>query len=420
MFGSAVLISTAARHGVAEHYAASSNPNEWIRAAILEPSNAENWYRLGRYRQLDFENSDLPLAISYYRRAVAINPHSARYWMDLAAAYESAGALSEAERAFRTAQLDYPISADVAWGFGNFLLRQNRIHEAFQQMHQAISVDPKLTELAVSRCWRSTQDVQQILSAVLPDNPDAYWGAIDFFVDARNPHAAAAVWKALATDRASFPLAKAFPLVEMLIATGDATDAVTAWRQALSAAGVATPAAGQQSLIWDGSFEHEVLNGGFGWHDAPVAGADFAWDQEFVHTGGRSLRIVFDGSTNLNFSGIWQFVAVDPSTHYRFSAFFRTQDLTTDSGIRFEMSDVSHPENLPGWKPEAPRYTPDVVGTQEWLPAALDFETGAETRLLRITLRRTPSGLLANRIRGTVWVDDVSLTPMRADAAAAK
>jgi hypothetical protein len=38
------------RHAVAEHWANSANPDQWLRAARWEPRNAENWYRLGRYR----------------------------------------------------------------------------------------------------------------------------------------------------------------------------------------------------------------------------------------------------------------------------------------------------------------------------------------------------------------------------------
>src|SRR6266481_3698937 len=91
VMASVVLGRAAVTNAVAEHWAASSNPEQWLRAAHLEPSNAENWYRLGRYRQLDFENTDLPMAISYYQRATSLNPASAEYWMDLAGAYETNG-----------------------------------------------------------------------------------------------------------------------------------------------------------------------------------------------------------------------------------------------------------------------------------------------------------------------------------------
>src|SRR5258706_16479263 len=63
-------------HALASHYGASANSDDWPRASTIEPANAENWYRLGRYRQLDFEKSDIPLAITFFPRAVELRSHS--------------------------------------------------------------------------------------------------------------------------------------------------------------------------------------------------------------------------------------------------------------------------------------------------------------------------------------------------------
>lgn len=410
------LVSAAARHTIAEHWAASPDPSQWQRAAELEPSNPENWYRLGRYRQLDVDNEDLRLAISYYERALALNPRSARYWADLATAYEKAGDLGQTERAFREAQQAYPISADVAFRFGNFLLRQGRIDEAFEQMHLAVSADPRLTPLVTKLCWRSAGDIQRILDVVLPKNPDVYWGALEFFVKSEEPDAAVAVWKRVVSTEPSFSLPNAFPFIDMLIKSGYADDAKTAWQQALSAGGTAPEPAGTASLIWDGSFERELLNGGLAWRFEPVAGAEMDLDEETFHSGRRSLRITFGGTTNVNFQNIWQYVVVEPNTRYRFSAYLRTQELTTDSGIRFEIDDASHPPYAPQFKPIPSQLTPNVVGTQPWSLDECQFSTGPETRLLRVFLRRAPSDKLGNKIRGTVWVDDVSLVSMAASA----
>ncbi|MGB6198482.1 MAG: hypothetical protein WBF35_02920, partial [Candidatus Acidiferrales bacterium] len=80
----AILCWEGGKHALAMYWANSDNPQDWQRAAKLEPSNAEHWYLLGRYRQLDFENEDLPLAISYYRRAIDLITESPYYWIDLA------------------------------------------------------------------------------------------------------------------------------------------------------------------------------------------------------------------------------------------------------------------------------------------------------------------------------------------------
>ena len=406
------LTVAAAKYAVADYWEQSSNPALWLRAAEIEPSNAGNWYRLGRYRQLDFENSDLPLAISYYERAVRIDPGASSVWLDLGSAYETAGDLARADQAYRKAQEDYPISSQVAWEYGNFLLRQNRTQQAFQQIRRAVSVSPALTPLAVSRCWRGTQDIDQILQFALPATPEAYWGAIEFFVRADLPVPATAVWKRLAADKTSFPISNAFPMLDLLVRSGDAEDARVVWQQALSSAAIAPEYSPAGSLIWNGGFEHDLLNGGLAWQYKTVAGATMSLDQETFHSGNRSLRVVFDGSANVDFSNLWQYVVVEPNTHYRFSVYMRADDLTTDSGIRFEVYDLKQAKMA--------ATTTNVVGTQAWTLAQADLTTGRETHLLQIALRRFQSTMLGNKIRGAGWVDDASLVPLPASSPDAK
>ena len=410
---SGLLAFAACRHALAEYQGASPDPSQWLRAAQSEPANPENWYRLGRYRQLDFENSDLPQAISYYERATAIDPRPARYWLDLAEAYEAAGNLPQAETAFRTAQQDYPISADVAWRLGNFLLRQGRDEEAFQQIHRAVSADPKLTPNALSICWRSTQNIDLILRTALPADPKVDWAAIRFFIDPHQPDAAVAVWKRLTMDAPSFPIAQVFPLVDMLIESKHADDAQAVWRQALPMAGVLQPAGPANSLVWDGGFEGPLLNGGLAWRYKPTEGVQVNLDEETVHAGRRSLQVAFDGSQNADFSDLWQYVVVQPNTRYRFGAYLRTEHLTSDSGIRFEITDTNRTSDLRV-------LTPGAKETQPWTLDEAAFTTGPNTHALHIALRRLPSTMLAGKISGTAWVDDVSLVPATAPGAGAQ
>jgi hypothetical protein len=159
------------------------------------------------------------------------------------------------------------------------------------------------------------------------------------------------------------------------------------------------------SLVWNGGFEQEPLNGGFDWRVNPAAGAEMALDEQIVHSGRRSLRVDFDGTANVDFQNVWQDVAVHPSTRYRFNAFLRTRDLTTDNGMRFEIRDISSPGN-------PAHSTSNLLGNQSWTEANIDFISGAETKVLQIVLRRTPSDKLGNKIRGTAWVDDVALLPL--------
>jgi len=394
----------AVRHGMAAHWARSGQLDQWLHAAAWEPDNPEHWYRLGRYYQIDFEHADLPRAISNYQRATAIAPGSAEYWLDLAEVKETVLQLADAEQALRRAQQAYPLSADVSWRFGNFLLRQNRQDEAFRKIHDALSVQPSLTALAISRCWQSTQDIERILNLALPVGAETYWGAIDFLVEAREPGAAMAVWKRLMAGDPIFPLQRTFRLQDMLIETAHGGDARSVWQQSLLAAGAQRDTQPGGSLLWNGGFEQDLLNGGLAWRFRPVAGAELSFDGRVAHSHSRSLRVVFDGTKNVDFQQPWQYVVVEPNTRYRVSAYFRTEGVTTSSAIRLEIE-----ERRSGYVTQA---TPNLVGTQPWAPSEAEFTTDADTQLVRVVLRRRPSQKLDNKISGTIWVDDVSLVPV--------
>jgi hypothetical protein len=191
----------------------------------------------------------------------------------------------------------------------------------------------------------------------------------------------------------------------MLIAADRPADAKLVWDEGLKVAGV-EPRTTADSLIWDGGFEAELLQGGFAWRYRPVDDVEVSFDPVITHSGGRSLRVAFPGTANTNFDNLWQYVAVEPNTTYRFGAYIRTDELTTDSGIRFYIDEVGNPDNQ--------QRTPNVIGTQPWAFDEVEWTTGPSTRLLRIVMRRRTSDKLANRVRGTVWVDDVALTPVAA------
>src|SRR5437660_7671761 len=105
LLASATLAFLGGKNALADFYGESSRADDWSRAARLEPGNADAWYRLARYRELDFEHADLPLAISLYRRALDVDPRSAFYWTDLANAYETAGDPANARSEEHTSEL---------------------------------------------------------------------------------------------------------------------------------------------------------------------------------------------------------------------------------------------------------------------------------------------------------------------------
>jgi hypothetical protein len=125
--------------------------------------------------------------------------------------------------------------------------------------------------------------------------------------------------------------------------------------------------------------------------------------QDFAE-GSRALRIKFSGTRNLDYGHVYQYVAVQPNTRYRFSGAIRVKGVTTDSGPRFQVFDAFDMGKLF-------QSTESMVGTSGWSSQQIEFKTKSDTHLLIVRVARVPSGKLDNQIGGTAWIDRVSLTP---------
>ena len=401
---SAALIFFSAKAYIAARWDASSNPELRLKAAKLEPGNAEYWRHAGLLRQWDVNPSDMREAVHYLQTAAKVDSRSSGIWMDLADTYATAGDASGAKEAYETAQASFPMSAEVAWRYGNFLLYQKDYSDAYPKIGKAISLDPSLTPSALSECWQSNPSVAPIVNGLLPDKSEYYISAIGFFLSQRLVDPAVAVWNRQQELGLSVGMDETVPLVDALIGEDRIGEAKQIWGNGLRAANWPVNDENNGSLVVNGGFEHEIANGGFDWQEVPLRSANFDSDNAFAHSGTRSLRIEFDGTENVDFGHLFQYVPVASRTRCHFSAFVRTEGLTTDRGISFEILDVQHPEQVQVT-------TSELRGTSGWTVLETDFVTGPDTQAVKISLRRVPSWKFDNKLSGTVWVDDVALTP---------
>ncbi|MGA8677166.1 MAG: hypothetical protein WA603_24185 [Candidatus Acidiferrales bacterium] len=401
------LCYQAARLWLADHRIHSSNLAVIERGAALEPGDAEAWDILGRHRQLDFANPDPVQAVTDYERAVHDDPLSANHWMNLAGAYEAIGDLNSAQHAFEQARAVYPISAEVAWNYGNFLLRRDQDAAAYAEIRHAVQSDPRLLRLAVSRVWRARHDVNVLLDQALPADVDPYIQALNFFASTRQPDAALSVWRRLITLGKPVPLQKTFPFFDELILDDRSADAKRVWTQALAAAGLPDDKSGNHSLVWNGSFSRDFYNGGLGWRWDSTWDVGFSFESAPPSYGIRTVRLDFAGGRNLGLAEPAQDVPVEPSRVYHFHAYMRTEAITTESGLRFSIIDPNH-----GGAVDA--QTENFTGSHPWTALDMDVTTGPETHFLLIRLLRVDSRLFDNKLRGSVWIADVSLIPEKA------
>ena len=185
----------ALRAYLASHLAAIPDSPNLQKAIRLEPSNAE--YRDLFGRNLALSGISLDEAIANYRIAVHLNPYVARYWLDLAGAYQIAGRIREQEESVEQAVEADPTTPHVAWEAANFFLVQGDREKALRYFRVVLANDPDTVDSALQLCWRATEDENQILAQALPPRPNLYLSFLRLLIYKQQTAAAKNVWNRL-------------------------------------------------------------------------------------------------------------------------------------------------------------------------------------------------------------------------------
>ncbi len=399
------------RNALAVHFAGLQTRQGYERATRLEPRDFQNWLLLGRYWQYNLEETDTARALQAYKVALSLNPRSADLWSDLGTAYETEGNVSAAREALLHAKSTYPLSTEISWRYANLLLRQRELDAAFIEMRRAVQEEPKRGAEALSRALGAEPNIDLVIDRVLPPMSEAYTGAIFDQVSEGHTVNAVRIWDRLeALHPKELPLETyTYYLVGALLREKQIAEAQRVWKQAAEFAGFGNLPGPADSLLWDGGFESGIFGNGFAWAlPGGAQGVQFSLDTREKHSGNRSLRLLFNGRYNVGLSGPCAEVPVRPSTAYRFSAWVRTQSITTEQGIRFQLRQIATQDN-------STVVTRDLRGTQPWTYIERSWSSGKNVQEMQVCVARLPSQEFDDRIQGTAWVDDVVLVPLSAE-----
>ena len=380
-------------------------------AVHLEPDNFAYWYLLGRYQQGNPEQLDSALAEECFRKAIALNPRATDAWLGLAVAYEMDGKNAEAREAYLRAKKSYPASAGVSWGYGNYLLRQGELTQAYAELHHAIEADPHFAAQGFTLAFRTTPNIDEILAEVLPAKQSVYVDVVTELANKKRLTDAKIVWARLITLHPRLTIREVNPLVQELGIAGELPEARRIWDEGMATMNLPPLYTPRDSVVWDPSFESNILDYSFAWHFEPFAagvGVSIALDKSEKRSGSQSLRLTFDGKHNPNLKAACTIGAVRSGTTYSFSGWVKTRDITTENGIAFELQSVEE-RGIPMVT------TREVHGTNPWTLVEQTWTAGPNTRTVQICINREPSDNPDVRVSGSAWVDDVNLVPQGAE-----
>ena len=378
---------------LATHFSTDPDPVRLRRATLLDPANAQYRYLVGRYELLAGQSPQA--AIPWLEAATALNPHSAKYWLDLAIARQSLGDINSERAALERALAADPRTPDVAWQAANLFLAQGSTDDAMREFRVVMENDPSLAPQAINLCWKMRPDIESLLAGVIP--PNVYPPFLEYLVGKDETGAAAKVWEKMFVAQQPLERAALFTYMRYLIAHQDVAQAALVWQQAVNLSGLAAYQPSSQNLLVNGDFSMQVLNGGFDWLHKKTPGVSLALDPNDAHSSSQSLRIIFEGP-GITDAGIRQLVPVEPNASYEFSAFYKAQEMDGAGGPKFAIQDLYR---------ETPFFMSDDLRDSDfWRKTSGTFTAGPDTHLLVLRIARVPEG---SPIKGKLWIDGLQL-----------
>ncbi|MGB8783454.1 MAG: hypothetical protein WCD02_10055 [Terriglobales bacterium] len=382
---------------IASVFASHPERPQLERAVWLSPGNADYRHRLGRY--LLFVAGDPQSAINSLRAAVALNSHDARYWFDLAAAYQVTGNLPDQRTALERALQAEPTAPDVAWEAANFFLVDGDIDRALREFRVVIENDVELVDASLRACWHIRPDTEALLRDAVPPRPDSLLAFLHMLMSKQEIDGSIKTWERLANLHQKFGTRDLYEYVNYLIGVHRPDAAMSAWEQTAEVMGLSGYLPTEDNLVVNGDFSLDVLDAGFDWTYTGRTGVKLLLDPSAFHQGQRSLFITFEGP-GISDAGIGQLIPVHGPATYEFSAYYKSAEFQGAGGPRIVLRDTYT---------GTPLYASDDLNDADfWKEVHSKITIPSSTTLLTLAIERFPAG---SPIRGKLWLDDFELSP---------
>lgn len=358
-----------------------ADPTVYERALALDPDNPEYHFTAAEIYHLSALYQDAEKALAHYQAAVGANPHRSAQWLGLSKLMEGQHDLDGARRAMARALETDPYYARTHWAAANLYLRLGDLDLADEAMIRTAQLDVGYLEQILDLVWRYYADPQRIMDVYVPDTKDAGFTALRYFILRENDAGATLAWARLSgfgtepTERLAY--------VNYLIGKQQSARAYEVFL-----------AGDEDPRFYNGGMEADFLNGGFDWRFPTRGPVSVRRDTLRAEEGRASLRIEFNGEENLDFSGVWHWLPLEPGRTYELSFSMRSEEISTDQGIYLEVDGQTSEK---------------VAGTTPWRSYTIPFTASSD--LVRVRVRRNPSRKIDNLLGGRVWLDAFDLKP---------
>jgi tetratricopeptide (TPR) repeat protein len=384
---------------ISQFYINNINEKGLLSAIRYNSRNATYQYLLGKIFHYDIKAPDLIRAIGYYKESLRLSPLQGGCWLDLAKAYQTTGQTADAGYAIERAVRLVPKNPAVMWEAGVYYLINGEIEKSLKNFREFILLRPEMQESVYDMLWKLPVDSEYILKSLIPYSYAYYKRYLLYLMSTNRTSESRYLWEKME----AFPMEDELLLkyTDFLISKNIYKDAWNIWK-VFTDKKFEGKKEENPSLLWNGSFEYDILNAGFDWKIRETEGVDVFLDEDIHLLGKRSLGVTFDGEHNPHITIASQIVRVIPGAQYLLTGNIKTDSLTTANGLFFSVA--GHGCKGLNKKSDA------ITGTNFWKEINIEFRAPSECSAISIGVTRERSNKLDNKIGGNAWIDGISLT----------
>jgi len=362
------------------------------------PSDPFVHWRLGALAQRDFSANNLEQTSREFEEAVRLSPNDFRYWDELGRALEAAGQAEAAEKALHRSSELAPNYSFPRWHYGNLLLREGKLDEAFPNLFRAAQANDTLWPQVLNLLWQVYDgDVDRIANEACKEPGVRVVFAV-YLVGVRKYDDAVRLWSTLSAGQRNELIGGGRELRRALFEAKQFRAALEITKS-IGEGDVPPP-----EQFSNGGFEDPItlpVTKSFGWTIGTGAQAQISIHGS-AHSGQHSLRIVFAAPNKLDRVNAAQTIVVQPNTRYHFECYARTESLTSASPpviLIFDSADGS----------QLASSAPLPSGTSDWQKISIDFTT-KNSDGITVAIGRLPCSVSdICPLFGTAWYDDFTL-----------
>ena len=178
------------------------------------------------------------------------------------------------------------------------------------------------------------------------------------------------------------------------------------WEEAHSSwfAGLSLNQMSFSGLIYDGGFESNIFNQGFGWNFTKSKFLEIRPNITYGIKGRKALQVNIQKQKPFSFSHVWQRLLLTPGT-YSFKGRYRADTFKANKGLSWRIYCIEEGGRLGESQP--------IKGSRSWSALSFDF-TVTETCTIQLLRLESTSAYIHNQsYKGSVWFDSLQINAVK-------